>query len=105
MQGRPAKQQEFIIFKTLCIYIDTQTDTTVYFTHLKDLIHMQATLANKVANYNITLSDFPSFVTLSENLDSVLQRTTLNLITAIESLEHYPACRPHTRSKRDLSIN
>ena len=94
-----------VVFTQNYAYIHSHTDTSVYFTHLEDLIHMQASLASKISNYNITQADFPSFMTLNENLENVLMQTTLDLATALDSLEHFRACRPHDRSKRDLSVN
>ena len=83
-------------------YVHQHTDTTVYFTQLNKLKEWQGMLESKVFNFTITWNDFPSFTTLSQNLDNIIRESSLTLISGIEALDHHPTCVPNTRVKRDL---
>ena len=84
-------------------YVTSHIDVTVYLRHLQDLVHFKSTLTNKISLANVTANDFPSFKILSKNLDRILQDTCVTLLTAVEGLEHHPACANQHRDKRDLS--
>ena len=83
-------------------YITSHLDVSIYFVHLQDLITFKLHLENRVKALNLTQLALPSFITTSDNLDTILHSIANTLLSGLNALDHNPSCRENTRPKREL---
>ena len=77
-------------------------DVKSFAIHIKDILaHKQRLVATTTA-LNLTHADFPNFIMLSDNVDQLLESISDTLLSALDSLDHDPACHMPPRKKRDL---
>ena len=77
-------------------------DVKSFALHIRDILaHKQHLVATTTA-LNLTQADFPNFLMLSDNVDQLLESISDTLLSALDSLDHDPACHMPPRKKRDL---
>ena len=83
-------------------HLTALTDVKVYAVHIREILAFKQKLIAQTSALNISMKNFPQFLTLSANTDKLIEEVSNTLLSAVDSLHHEEVCYGVVRKKRDL---
>ena len=73
-------------------HLTALTDVKVYAVHIREILVFKQKLIAQTSALNISMKNFPQFMTLSDNTDKLIEEVSNTLLSAIDSLHHEEVC-------------